>query len=481
MQLVTELQTDRSAGAGRGSRRVSARPARTTYTSPGQDRPQPRRKTRPAGIDFRLPLLPTFLIVAVLCSALFTRHADAATCTLTVHLSADTQPATFRASGFLHGISASAPSRELVESLRPRLFRTTTRDVGLLDGPGIYERAAAMGAEIQVDLSSSYGCPATGPCPGDDGDWSTWDSVIDYLLSARKRKGYRIQWDIWNEPNLSQYWARDHERYLEMWRRTVKKIRADDPRSEIVGPSICGYDSEWLYGFLTWAKSAGVLPDVISWHEFGAPSDIAANAAALRAFLKRNGIRIKRFSLNEMVGPHHLTQPGPTACYLWAVEEARIESAAHSCWEDKEDGVVGCGSDSLDGILIPNEKKPRATWWVYRRYAEVSGSLVRVDTCASARGIAGRDDSNKQVAALIGRCGQEKVDVRVRFTGLDRVNFFGDRVSVTVERIPDSGWDHLPEPEVVQRCVRHLFGGEITVVVPGIGPSDACFVRLSPT
>ena len=377
-------------------------------------------------------------------------------------------------------MSVSRPSQELVEPLRPRLFRGTAWDIGLLDRPGIYERATAIGAKVQLDLSSSHGCSVTGPCPGDGGDWTVWDKVVDDLLSIQKQKGYRVQWDIWNEPNLSDYWACDHDRYLELWRRTVRKIRAANPRHEIVGPSICGYSSQWLGDFLMWAKSSDVLPDIISWHEFGNPLDIPAHVAELRAFLKTNGIRVKRFSLNEIVGRQYLTNPGPTVLYLWAIEEADMESAAHSCWEDNEKDINGCGNDSLSGILTPHERKPRSTWWVYRRYAEVTGWLVRVDTCASVRGIAGRDDAKKQVAALIGCCGQEKGDVRVRFANLDRIRFLRDRVRVTVERIPDSGWEHLAEPEVVEQSVRYLIGSEIVVIVPGLGPSDACFVRLSP-
>lgn len=418
-------------------------------------------------------------ICSALASLLFACGSGAATEMLTIDLSAEKGPAAFRSSGFLHGISPSAPPRELVEPLKPRLFRATAKDVGLLDSPGIYERAASMGASIHVDLSSSYGCPASGPCPGDDGDWSEWDKVIDRLLSARKQKRYRVQWDIWNEPNLAEYWGRDHERYLEMWRRTVKRIRAADPGSEIVGPSICGYDREWLTRFLLWARDNTVLPEVISWHEFSHPFNIPVNAADLRSFLKSNGIRVRRFSLNEIIGGHHLTRPGPTALYLWAIEEAGIESAAHACWEDEEKGVYGCWTDSLDGILIPRTGKPRSTWWVYRRYADVTGTLVRVTGGDSVRGIAGRDEKTKQVAALIGREGEGKADVRLRFAGLDRAKFLRGTVRVVVERIPDSGWNHLPEPEVIQDCVRPLFGTELTVIVPGVGPNDACFVRIT--
>jgi xylan 1,4-beta-xylosidase len=420
------------------------------------------------------------LITAALFCLLIASRCHCAEELLRIDLGTPTGPTTFRASGFLHGISSSAPPQELVEPLKPRLFRALVQHVGLYDELGFYKRAAALGARVHVDLSSCHGCPENGPCPGDNGDWTAWDRAVDYLINARKQKGYNIDWDIWNEPNLGEYWRRSHEVYLEMWARTVRKIRSDDPKAKIVGPSICGYDREWLQRFLLWAKSEGVLPDIICWHEFDDPRGIPARVAEFRSFLRANGIPLKPISLNEIVGSHHLTKPGPTAMYLWAIEDAGVESAAHSCWEDEEKGISGCGTDSLAGILVPSTKEPRSVWWVYRRYADLTGTLVRVEQSKSICGLASVDAKKKQIGLLIGHNGQAKTDARLRFVNLDRVGFLSDKVRVSVERIPDVGWKPLQEPEVVHQSVRTLFSNEITIPVPNIGQQDAFFVRLSP-
>ncbi|MCX8053114.1 MAG: hypothetical protein N3B12_04850, partial [Armatimonadetes bacterium] len=124
---------------------------------------------------------PVLLIFVVSILTFSLQNADAASCELIVDVATIRGPATFRASGFLHGISPSGPPKELVEPLKPKLFRAVVHDVGFLDRPGIYERATAMGAKIQVDLGSAYGCPAAGPCPGDDGDWSGWDLSLIHI------------------------------------------------------------------------------------------------------------------------------------------------------------------------------------------------------------------------------------------------------------------------------------------------------------
>jgi len=38
----------------------------------------------------------------------------------------------------------------------------------------------------------------------------------------------------------------------------------------------------------------------------------------------------------------------------------------------------------------------------------------------------------------------------------------------------------LKQPEVVHQSVRTLFGAELVIAVPDVGPNDAFFVRLTP-
>jgi len=398
---------------------------------------------------------------------------------LRIDLGKVTGPATFRASGFLHGMSIAAPPQELVAPLKPRLFRSTAVDIGLVDRPGMYERARALGATVQLELSSSHGCV---PCPGENGDWTHWDRILDYLLKEARQKGYRIeQWDIWNEPDLQHYWNAGFERYQEMWARTVRKIRAADTQARIVGPSISRYDREWLQRFLLWAKANDVLPDIISWHEFEDPGNIPARVDDLRGFLRANGIPVRPVSLNEIVGARHLTRPGPTVEYLWAVERAGVESAAHACWDDEEEGVSGCSTYSLDGILVPATKEPRSVWWVYRRYADLTGMLASVERSRGACALAAVDSEIRQAGILVGCNRQGAADVRLELENLDRVAFLSGKVLVTVERIPDRGWRPLQKPEILERSERRAVGGRMTIRVPDVGPEDALFVRIRPS
>lgn len=75
------------------------------------------------------------------------------------------------------------------------------------------------GADGTQSSSASY--------PGDDGDWSSWDTYLDNVVADMKSNqmidGMII--DIWNEPDLNAFWNRDQDQYLQMWGRTYHRLR----------------------------------------------------------------------------------------------------------------------------------------------------------------------------------------------------------------------------------------------------------------
>lgn len=93
----------------------------------------------------------------------------------------------------------------------------TTRKHG---GEFIYLLPAAWGADgSQAGSQFEY--------PGDGGDWTKWDAFLKQTLAdvqeSQMTTGLVI--DIWNEPDLSFFWARSKEQWLTLWSRTYQKIR----------------------------------------------------------------------------------------------------------------------------------------------------------------------------------------------------------------------------------------------------------------
>ena len=73
--------------------------------------------------------------------------------------------------------------------------------------------------------------------PGDNGSWTDYDNYLNRLFNDVRTAGITVQWDIWNEPNISLFWNRPQSQYFELWRRTYQRIRATFPTMLIVGPS----------------------------------------------------------------------------------------------------------------------------------------------------------------------------------------------------------------------------------------------------
>lgn len=68
-----------------------------------------------------------------------------------------------------------------------------------------------------------------------------------------------------------------------MWTHAVLAAKSVRASVTIVGPSIPGFDLEFLKIFLDNANKTDTFPDVVSWHEFGADgSNIPANVEAAR-------------------------------------------------------------------------------------------------------------------------------------------------------------------------------------------------------
>ena len=87
----------------------------------------------------------------------------------------------------------------------------------------------------------------------------------------QRRPGDRaspVQWDIWNEPNITLFWNRPQAQYFELWRRTYQRIRAAFPSHLIVGPSCACVPSTggWWTQYLDFVSANNVVPDIISWH-----------------------------------------------------------------------------------------------------------------------------------------------------------------------------------------------------------------------
>ena len=76
------------------------------------------------------------------------------------------------------------------------------------------------------------------PCTG--GNCSNWVSFLDAVVGAIKASGVTVAYDIWNEPDETEFWTpgMDSTQYFQMWDTAVQTIRSLDPGAITLGPSL---------------------------------------------------------------------------------------------------------------------------------------------------------------------------------------------------------------------------------------------------
>jgi hypothetical protein len=329
-------------------------------------------------------------------------------------------------------------------------------------------------------MSDAYGYPGpSGIWPGDGGNWTKWEHLVEELVREADSMELQLLWDIWNEPDHPQFWDRSAEQFFETWKRAVRTIRRVNPKAIIVGPSLSKGPCHYLYGFLRAAHADNVLPDIISWHDMDL--DHPNNVVNVRQFMVKHGIPNRPISINEFKysdGTHH---PGLTVWWLSHIEEEAPESAAYSCWPDRA-GYSNCEAYTLDGLLTSGGL-PRAAWFAHKGYAEITGQLVNVQISGSGiAGIAGVDSDLQTGRLILGRResfqSSSEESVEVVFRNLDHlVSLSKDgEVFIRAERISDAST--LDSPEVTIAALYQVTNNEVRLHLPNFEAWDAYTVVL---
>ena len=98
--------------------------------------------------------------------------------------------------------------------------------------------------------------------PINNQDW------YDYVYAAVSRyKGSIKYWEMWNEPNLRQFWNGTQAQFIELFKVGADAAHAADPDCMVLGPEIssAGRRAFWMTDLL---QQAGNKIDIISFHQY---------------------------------------------------------------------------------------------------------------------------------------------------------------------------------------------------------------------
>jgi hypothetical protein len=205
------------------------------HEEPGVNTTTTRRHVRPRRI---IPLL-----VAALSVLTFATPAQAADESIAVDFSVTGAAPTYRAYGWIYGMTENGTAHA-DNFFRDVKFRYMRAGGAQLDSPsgwvsGKYDRrwnatraqllrTRSLGGEFVLLPHDLWGADGFGISrfPGDNGNWTDYDNFLTRLISDVRATGVPVQWDIWNEPNITIFWNRTQAQYFELWRRTYQRIRA---------------------------------------------------------------------------------------------------------------------------------------------------------------------------------------------------------------------------------------------------------------
>nr|WP_123606988.1 ricin-type beta-trefoil lectin domain protein [Micromonospora sp. Llam0] len=432
------------------------------------------------------------LAVAVGLAVVIAQPALAADESISVNFAQANGAPTYRASGWIYGMTedgANPPD----SYFRDVKFRYMRAGGAQLPGSGwvggAYDRrwnstlaqarrTAALGGEFIIlphDLWGADGAPIS-RFPGDNGDWSDYDAFLTRVFADVRAAGLTVQWDIWNEPNITLFWNRPQSQYFELWRRTYQRIRAEFPTHLIVGPSCACVPSTggWWTQYLDYVKANNVVPDIVSWHAL--PGDPVANVATANQTLDSRGIAHPRpYQINEYAAPDE-QNPGDGAWYIARLERAGADGLRAN-W-------AGGGNLHNDlGNLVTRDSsgqyQPKGEWWAYRFYGSQTGQKVAVTPSVSYDAVATKTAGSAKI--LVGGGGTTG-NVAVNLQGLDTTSgiVVNNQVRVVVENIPYNNGGAVSGPVTVRDNVVTLSSNATTINVPHTNINDTSTITLLP-
>lgn len=129
-------------------------------------------------------------------------------------------------------------------------------------------------------------------------DYQKWADMMTKIVSHWVER-YGIeevrQWffEVWNEPNLKNFWSGTQDDYFKLYRFTVEAIKKVDKSLRVGGPATA--KNEWITAFIGFCEKNDLPADFVSTHHY--PTDafgevgedtIEQLAASRRSILREN-------------------------------------------------------------------------------------------------------------------------------------------------------------------------------------------------
>lgn len=259
--------------------------------------------------------------------------------------------------------------------------------------------------------------------------------------------GNKVIYDLWNEPNLKMFWMGDNQEAFLIMKKIYSIIRSQNggENAIITAPSIAGFNKNYLNQFLKFCSKNNMRIDILNWHQNGDVKDafvMQQNIKYAKSVLipEYSSVGIKDVYIPEVTSHKDQFNPLTLYAYLWNAEYAGASGICKSCWENSPaSGGRTCWNNSMDGIMDVNGE-PRATWWVYKFYAESLAKRIAI-TCSSFNNIITTSylsTSGDTLNVLVGNTSSSPTSMSLNLGNVNKI-IGNKRVNVDILKVPNSG------------------------------------------
>lgn len=104
--------------------------------------------------------------------------------------------------------------------------------------------------------------------------YKAWRKYVYDVVSKYKSLGVQY-YEIWNEPDLDQYWLGTQSEFFSLYEATVKGMLDADPNAKIIAPAAFSLEGEinpgngpLILNLIDFSASKGLPLHMISWHDY---------------------------------------------------------------------------------------------------------------------------------------------------------------------------------------------------------------------
>ena len=388
------------------------------------------------------------------------------------------------AMGCLYGIGEEdVPTTNLLTPIRPYTFEQKAPD-------GLQHPNADTVLTAKTFLESGGRWIEVG-CPDIKANWyyeeSPFQSAANYALYKRQLKemaekcveaglsGYCV-YNIFNETDDgSNTWNVSNDVWFAAWKDFVETIRAVDPLARFSGPGFANHNMNFLRAWIPWCIENNCAPFQVTLHCLtdGRYNSMDSDIATVRSICDEAGLTDYEVCANEYAHHQNLGNPAGLIKYVATLEDNRA-SGCLAFWH------VGNALDDL----AADANEPNGAWWMYKMYADMSGTTVKCSSSTSKMnlyGLASIDEQKKTAYALFG--GDHQGNEVLYMKGLDKTETFaGSKYALVTLRTTFYSGTYGPSlgPDLVYRRVLPIVDGTISIPAENALATNVFFATAVP-